>query len=277
MARRAAPWLADRGAAALALVVPTSAGLTYLVTFGASNAFVALNAVALAIGLTAIAFVRVPSDPMTRRLLAVGLIGLLAVPIAIGPSLDGVSRWLAVGGLTIHAGMLVIPLLIRLLAGDRTIGPWLTLAAILAAFAQPDSASALALALAAVGIAICDRNSLWFAIGMLGLAASLGASFSVNLPPEQFVEQVIPELWQNHPMTALAMCASFVVGTTLVAQCSHIDRKGRVAICSTLFGFMLAAVLGDYPYPLIGFGAAPILGLGLALMRSSGAKREDLL
>ena len=39
----------------------------------------------------------------------------------------------------------------------------------------------------------------------------------------------------------------------------------RHALAGSLFGFSLAAIVSNYPSVLIGYGAAPIIGYGLAL------------
>jgi len=42
-------------------------------------------------------------------------------------------------------------------------------------------------------------------------------------------------------------------------------RPIRLAIGGTLFGFAIMSLMNVYPAPLLGFGAAPIIGYALAL------------
>ena len=43
------------------------------------------------------------------------------------------------------------------------------------------------------------------------------------------------------------------------------EMRVRHALAGSLFGFSLAAIVSNYPSVLIGYGAAPIIGYGLAL------------
>jgi hypothetical protein len=196
------------------------------------------------------------------------LVVLIAAPLTLGLSFDGVTRWLSIEGFTVHAGMVAVPLLVRLLAKDRAFGPWLTLVAILIAFAQPDSATALALTAAALGVGMATGSIAQLAVAGLGLAASLGASFNGDLPPQPYVENILLDLWSSYPLVALALAASLLGSLLLVVRLKSLSKTERFAICGSHSGFIVAALLGNYPYPLIGFGAAPVLGLGLALART---------
>ncbi len=267
-------WLADRGAPAAALSLPVISGLAYLAAFGAPIAFVLVNAFAQAIGLLWISFGRLPQSRSAHRVLALFLLVLLALPIALGPSLDGVTRWLSIGGVTLHVGMLAVPLLVRLLASDPSFGAWATSLAILIGFAQPDSATVLALASAALGVGVATRNTVFLAVSGLGLAASLGASFNGDLPPQSFVENILTDLWPSYPLVAIALATSLLVSLLLVFRLQSLSKVERFAIGGTLSGFIIAALLGNYPYPLIGYGAAPVLGLGLALATMGNQAEE---
>ncbi len=268
MAIKGASWLADRGTPATSLALPLIGGLAYMAAFGAPATFLTINALALCFGLLWISFGRLPNSLGPRRALAMGLVVLIAAPVTLGPSADGVTRWLAIGGFTLHAGMVAVPLLVRLLANDRAFGPWLTLVAILIAFAQPDSATALALTAAALGAGIATHSTALFAITGLGLAAAIGASFNGDLPPQPFAESILSDLWSSYPLAALALAASLLGTLLLVSRLRSLSKAERFAICGALSGFIIAALNGDYPYPLIGFGAAPVVGLGLALART---------
>lgn len=269
MAAGGVPRLTDRGTAAAALVVPVCGGLAYLAAFGAPFAFLLVNALTLAIGLLWIRFGRLPQRRSSRRVLALFLVALLALPLAIGPSLDGVARWLSIGGFTLHAGMVAVPLLFRLLASDQSFGAWAMLLAILIGFAQPDSATVLALASAALGMGIATRSAAFLAVAGLGLAASIGASFNGDLPPQLFVENILSDLWPCYPLVAVALATSLLVSLLLVFRLRSLSKVERFAIGGALSGFIIAAMLGNYPYPLIGYGAAPVLGLGFALAAKS--------
>ena len=48
-------------------------------------------------------------------------------------------------------------------------------------------------------------------------------------------------------------------------RASVVAQGVRHALAGPLFGFSLAATVSNYPSVLIGYGAAPIIGYGLAL------------
>ncbi|MEO1219804.1 MAG: hypothetical protein AAFY42_00445 [Pseudomonadota bacterium] len=250
----------------LPLAVPTLAGVIYLWMAGAPGSFVLINSAALAVGSGLIATLRLPGSSRTRLVIAGALLCLLAMPMLLGPSVDGIERWVSLGGFTLHTGFLAAPLLVRIAASEQRTGTWILLVAIVLAFSQPDFATCLALSLGALAAAICKRQGAMFAVGVLGLAASLGASFAVSLPPQPFVERVLPKLWAASPLAAGALGLALLSGAAALCLSQQMPKTQRWAVLGTMLGFLTAAALSDYPYPLIGYGAASILGFAISLL-----------
>lgn len=67
------------------------------------------------------------------------------------------------------------------------------------------------------------------------------------------------------PLMAAILTLSLVTSLALIFRAPGADSASRFAPGGALTGFILVALLADYPTPLIGYGAASILGLGLAL------------
>ncbi len=262
-------WLYNRGAAVLAILIPGCAGIAYLTLGGAPTLFALINLSAIAIASLCACFLKMPTGRTARRILALGLLLALALPVGIGPSIDGVSRWLSIGGFTLHVGMVVIPLLCVLAALDRTAAPPILLAALIASFAQPDMASCLALAFAALALWLSHRDWTMGAIAILAVFASIGASFSGALPPQPFVEGILSDLWQSNAVAAVGLAVSISASLLLLLIALPAPKASRSVLAGAMAGFFTAATIGDYPYPLIGYGAASILGLGLALIRQT--------
>lgn len=260
--------------AGLPLMLPALAGIAYLVAAGAPGSFAIVNAGALAVGLALIALVRFPASSRARIVVFLALCSFLALPLAFGPWIDSISRWIAVGGFTLHTGFLAAPLLVRIAAGEIGSGPWFLLAAILLAFAQPDFATCLALSCGALTIAISNRNGTMLAVTVLGFAASIGASFAAPLPPQTFVERILPELWVSSSLAASALALSLIAGAGVLLATARIALPQRLALLGCMTGFVIAAFLGDYPYPLIGYGAASLLGFAIALITPRPAARS---
>ncbi|EAQ30556.1 hypothetical protein NAP1_07250 [Erythrobacter sp. NAP1] len=267
MSKTAPPWLKSQGGAALALLAPALGGLAYLAFSGAPFSYLLVNAGALVLALGALIFVRLPQPAAPTRGVAVSLLAVLALPLVTGPSLDGVSRWLPLGPLTLHAGFLAVPLFVRLVAHDALIRPWVTLTAILIAFAHPDTGTALALTFAAISVAFAARDRWTAVVAALGIFAAIGANFAGDLPPQPFVEGILTDLWPSQPLASAALAATLLASMVLVLKATDWPRTERFALAGALAGFTLAALLANYPYPLIGYGAASILGWGLALAR----------
>jgi cell division protein FtsW (lipid II flippase) len=249
----------------LSLALPVLAGLGYMAAYQAPRSYLAVNALALGVGIAWTVFGRVPADLTSRRLVAVLLIALLALPLLTGPSIDGVARWIPAGPVTLHAGMLALPALAVLAAEDRAYGPHLLLAGILLSLLQPDAASALAVAGAAAAIAVGARDRLLGLVALAGLVAAFAASAGDDLPPQAFVEHVFVAAAQSSVVLALALLFVLAGSLFVLVRFAESGRGDRLAISGTLVGFTVASIFGSYPTPLIGYGASAILGLALAL------------
>lgn len=248
------------------LVIPALAGIVYLASAGAPNSYVIVNCATLVAGLGLIVSTRLPQAKLTRLVIAGVLLAILALPLAIGAAVDEVTRWISLGGFTLHSGFLAAPLLVRISASEERAGPWIVLLAILLAFTQPDFATCLALSFGALAAAICNRQGAMLAVCALGFSASLGASFAVNLPPQPYVERVLPELWASSPIAAVSLGLALCAGGAALVLLRQMPEAARWAVLATMTGFVAAAALGDYPYPVIGYGAASLLGFAMALI-----------
>ncbi len=234
-----------------------------MATQDAPATYIAVNLSSLAIALLAARWLPVRTGERHALGLGIALLGLLGLTLFVGHDLDGIRRWLALGPLNLHIGYLVLPSLVVLMArlhASFTLGLLVTAMAICTF--QPDRAAVLALASAAAARAIQHRDR--FAIAALVAAATaLRIVWSIPDPlaPVPFVEGVLQDAW----------AASEATGTTLLlanlAPLVLFKAIGRDALPFVAFEITAncAALLGNYPSILIGYGAAPILGLGLAL------------
>ena len=251
--------------ALLALAVPVKAGLVYMALAEAPGAYLAINGAALTLGLGWIAFGRLPERAKLRMLVALVVLVLLASPLLIGPEVTGVRRWLPLGPANLHAGMLTLPLLAVFAAGERNYGPPLLLTALFIALLQPDAASAFALTFACVGLHHVTQDWRWGVAAIVAFVAAIVAALRGELPAQPFADRVLVEAALVHPAAALGLFAALLAGFFLLLFAAPMSRPARFALAGTLFGFSVMALMSNYPSPLIGFGAAPILGYALAL------------
>ncbi|WP_026092219.1 hypothetical protein [Porphyrobacter sp. AAP82] len=187
----------DRRRIALPLLFPAFGGLWYLWSFGAPAGLIAVNAGALAAALGWIMLGRLPKARRVRIGIALALALALFGPLLTGPDLDGVRRWIAIGPVSLNAGMLLLPLLTMLAARETRAGPAILGLAAAALALQPDAAALAALALAAAVLAAHHRSIGFAAAGIAagGLAAlTFGAG---ALEPQLHVEGVLAHVAQR--------------------------------------------------------------------------------
>ncbi|MFC3096791.1 hypothetical protein [Alteraurantiacibacter palmitatis] len=263
---------ANRLPALLALGVPVLAGMGAMALLGAPFGHLLTNAAALVAGVVLLLLpLPVLASGRSGRLLVLFLLSLLFVPWIAGPDLAGVSRWIELGPITLHAGMLAIPALCVLGARDPDYAAPVFLAALLACLLQPDAASAFALTFAAVGIHHATRDWKMGVVAIAGFFAMLAAAVRGELPVVEYADRVLVQYAAANALLALGLFASLVGGFCLMALALPVERPARLALAGSLFGFSIMGVMANYPSPLIGYGAAAILGYGLALGLSTKA------
>lgn len=236
-----------------------------MAVMGAPVRYLAINAAALALVLPWMLFGRLPEAVTARRVLIVGLLALLFLPLLTGPHLNGIVRWLPLGPFMLHAGALAFPALAVLAAREKDYAAPILLAALLAASFQPDAALGFAVVFAAVGLHDAMRDWQVGGVVIVGFLTSIMAALKGELPAQSFVERVLVDAAMLQPLLALVLFAALVAGFVLMLKAVPLGRDARFALAGSLFGFSLIAILSNYFSVLIGYGAAPILGYGFAL------------
>lgn len=250
---------------ALALLLPALGGLAYLAAFGAPARLIAINGGALVIALGWILWGRLPASFEARIGIAALAVAALFLPLLTGPEAGGVSRWLPAGPVQLHAGTLLLPLVIVIAAREARLGAALLALAGTALALQPDAGALAGLAAASAALAGA-RRSIVLALVAVAAGALAAVTFDAGtLGPQVFTESVLPQVWQAAPWQALALAVLLFVGAPWLLVTGTRDRAEGLALAGLLTGIALAALLGPFPWPLIGYGASPILGFGIAL------------
>lgn len=267
----------DRAIAALALAVPVLFGLAYLYAFDAPPSYLAVNGGALAAAIGWIAFAPRVHAPAVRRAVMAACLALLFLPLLTGPAIGGVARWLPLGPVALHAGMLVLPTLVVLAGEEPDYAPGILSLALLAALLQPDMATGAALTVAGFGLYDATRDWRWGAFVAAAFTASLVAAVHGELPAQPWVERVIFLLARTDLPVALGLALALLASFLLIVGAFPGREPSRKALAGALFGFSFAGHVSNYPSALIGYGAAPILGFGLALgfMAARGTRRAS--
>lgn len=233
---------------------------------------------AAALALVALRLPRLASLPPT-----VAASACLAVIAAtfLTPGVDGVHRWVGFAGVRLHAGHLVTPALLGWLADERRRGraPGLLVASALLAlqglhWLQPDAGQASAVALAAIVMAVATptRVAAWVA-AILSLALAAATWWRPDpLQPTPFVEDILARAFAQHLGLGVAALAS-LLGALLAfaapwSYCGAASPLARHTLAAYFAAVVGITAIGAFPVPLLGFGAAPVLGLfaGLSIV-----------
>ena len=260
----------DRIPALLALAIPVLVGAAWMAASGAPAHYVLVNCGLLALALAWIAFGRGPHTAASRHMLFAVLIVLMLAAIAVGPQVEAITggavrRWFPLGPIALSTGMIAVPPLTVLAARNRRLAALILLAGVVAAFLQPDAASGFALTFAAVGIHHVTKDWKVGLVAILAFFASLRMSIIGELPSQPFVERVFIDAASQNLLLPVALLAALGASFALMLFAIPFERTKRFGLAGALFGFTAIAAMAPYPTPLIGYGAAPIIGFGLAL------------
>lgn len=262
-----------RRLAAICAAGTTGLGLAYMAAGGAPTRYLAINAAALILGfaLAAAALAgarsgRVEPGPIN---LALGLALLLTS--LFGVTVDGATRWISIGGLSIQPSLILLPALaVSFARGRDALSAAGVVVAALALAIQPDRAMAGALAagMAALAIARPERSTLATLAGaVIGLTVTL-ARPDVE-PAMPFVDQIFYSSFDVHLLAGLAVLAGalLMIAPAVVGWIRDVDHRDLYLTFGAVWlATIIAAALGNYPTPLVGYGGSAIIGYVLSLI-----------
>lgn len=246
---------------------------------GAPRNYLAINAVALVIGMVLLGILvwRPTSATQASWFSLAAALATLATAL-LGTTMAGITRWVQFGPVSLQPSLILLPAMVVAYARHRSAaGTAAMLVAALALACQPDSAGAAALAAGLMALA-ADRRDRQSAVALAASLAGLVVTLFRDDPlgPSRFVEQVFAD----------AFATSVPVGVTLVAGAALLllparalpETQARVfsAIWLTL---LLASAVGNFPTPLLGYGSSGILGylLCLAALTSRPARTDQAI
>ena len=265
------------GAAAVGL------GLAYLFAAGAPPRYLLVNLASLVLGATVwLALGRAAGSRLASTGAGVAVLAL-AVPLLLtalfGVAADGASRWVRLGPLNLQVSLILLPVTTILCA--RRPDALGTLGMVLAAFAlaiQPDRAMAGVL-LAGLLAILCARP------GRLPIVAAAAAMLAFGwtlltpdtLPAVPYVDGVLYTSFAVHPFAGLAVvfgAVALVVPAAIGAARDEAERSALLAFGGCWAGVIVAAALGNYPTPLVGYGGSAVLGYMLSVALLPSGVRE---
>lgn len=221
-------------------------------------------------------FLFIPNpDQWPRRIIdtIVILIGLILLATKIwGVGLYGAHRWFTLYHFTYEPSMILLPCAVLLFAKQQN--SYSTAGIVLIAIAtaiQPDRSMAAALCLGIFTLLAVTRNKWIFISSCFATAAFVVTLLTPdNVPPVAFVERV----YQSSMASNIAIGILIIISTMLLLLPSFLgllqgnkENRGIVSVFfSTWLALFVAAALGNYPTPLIGYGCSAIMGYILSAM-----------
>ncbi|MBV9774639.1 MAG: hypothetical protein JO040_11850 [Gemmatimonadetes bacterium] len=207
------------------------------------------------------------------------------VATLLAPGMDGVHRWVRLGPVRLHTAAVLLPLLLVALERLARVRGWwtaslLAVGVVLALFLQPDAAQATAFA-GAAGILLlpgAGRSApRWIALLSLLILAGLSWLRRDPLAPVPHVEGIV------------GLAGSFGMGWAVAAVVSLLllpvpfflagrgpGRRTGLALGAYVSITFLAAFVGSFPVPVMGYGVSPIIGylVGLGILLRTTFPRE---
>lgn len=248
-------------------------GTVYMAIAGAPLRYIGINVGALAIGLTMLALLgrSVAAGQRWTDGAIVAMAGALLATALLGSKADGAARWVNFGGLAIQPSLILLPGMLIAYSRSRSVLATVGIIAAAAAMAlQPDRAMAGMLALCLAVLAVIRRDRLaavTLAVGVTGFAATLARADT--LPAVPYVDQILYSSFDVHVGAGLAVLGGMtMLLIPAIAGWSH-DANNRATYATfgaTWFAVIMAAALGNYPTPIVGYGGSAIIGYALSLL-----------
>ena len=232
------------------------------------------NLVALVVGGGAtLCFLRVSSNTQQRLLRWLSVAGFLAIATTlVGAGVEGVHRWLSIGPFQLNASAAFLPWILGGLASqsprDYALGLALLLAVQLVHFAQPDAAQATALAVGMVPVLMDERLVHSRAALIVGAASLIIVACTWMradpLPAVDHVERILVLAFSQSMASAVAALAAMAAlfAPMVFALRTRIAMARRLGLAFALYLGTLVGMtfLGNFPVPMMGAGAGPVLG-----------------
>ncbi|MEG3182292.1 hypothetical protein [Sphingomonas sp. LT1P40] len=261
-----------RTLAALCAVSAVGLGMIYLTTAGAPARYLAMNGAALLLGFVVLGILSMANRAglTANGVVAIALAAALFLTSVFGLSSDGVTRWVSVSGIALQPSLVLLPALILSFARCRDRLSTIAIAiASLALALQPDRAMAGALFAGLVTLAWVHRER---NVHVALVAALIGMIVTLlrpdNAPAALYVDQIFYSSFDVSALAGLAVVtgAVLMIVPAIAGALLGTARREIYAVFGVFWlAVIVAAALGNYPTPLVGYGGSAILGYIISL------------
>jgi Cell cycle protein len=250
----------------------TLLGLTYMMIAKAPLSYIGINSTACVLGvamLGSISRMRLHQQHFSNAVLLMG--GLLLLMTALfGYQAEGAARWLKLGPLFIQPSLIVLPVMILMFAKSRGMLSLVgILLATIAIAIQPDRAMA-GMTFAAMMTQAMMRRDRYIIAALVAAATGFLVTLlrTDTLPAMPYVDQIFYSSFEIHSVAGLAVLAGSVL--LVLPSMFGVFRDSDKREIFMLFGVIwmsaiVAAALGNYPTPVVGYSGAAVLGYALSL------------
>lgn len=256
----------------ISAAIAVGCGCLAMALAGAPLRYLVINVAALAIGGGMLVMARhAPSRAgfVSDGILFAAALALLATAI-FGTPVEGAARWIRVGMLFVQPSLVLLPAMVIAFAGRTTrLGAAAMVVAAGALALQPDRAVAGAL-VAGLALRVVMRPDRCVAAVLAAsvVAFIVALARADRLPAVPHVDRVFSTAFDVHPVAGVAV----LLGTAallLPALASGARRPGQrelfAVFAAVWLGLIIAAALGNYPTPLVGYGGSAIIGYLLSI------------
>lgn len=241
-------------------LISVALGLIYLKASQAPLSYIVVNICATVLGIASY-FVATRLAKTPSRISGNAWYGVAIVFLAsslFGTSVDDVHRWIRVGPLTLQPSLIVLPAMIVTYSRSASLVGTVSLVVTAVVLAlQPDRAMAGALAGGALLVALKNRERLTITLAVVATAAFVVTMLRADtLGGMPYVERVLFTSFEVNAVVGIAV----LIGALLLPLPRLLNVFGVVWLA-----MLAAAALGNYPTPVVGYGASAIIGYFLSV------------
>lgn len=199
-----------------------------------------------------------------------GSAALLIGTASFGQHVEGASRWLSVGSVTLQPSLILVPVMLVAYSQRRSLVAAASIILVAIALAlQPDRAMAAVLASCAMLLAAKVRDRCASTVALCAMAG-LGVTMhrADTLPAVPHVDRILLTAFDVNVATGCAVIlgAGLLLLPAVLARGSNSrDTDAYAAFGAVWVTIIAAAAIGNYPTPVVGYGGSAIVGYFLSI------------
>ena len=199
---------------------------------------------------------------------------VLIILTLINKGMDGVHRWISIGGLRFNVAMIVLPGLILLLWKlFQSVPEWIvmitTLVILVVLAIQPDASQLTAFAVPMMIMLYSKMDNKLLRLVIVGVSSVFIVYSWMNLDslePVNYVEGIVG-LLKNMGMCWIVLGVISLIILPLPFLLSAPKRDELASVCVGMYFIitLVSTCFGNFPVPLMGYGISPIIGYMIAI------------